>query len=248
MQVEVAHSGDQHHRHVDQSETERSSPHRAGHAGPDVGRLRPEDFLPEPRPRCDDERPGEAGLERGGQVGRFGAVLTLGSRGLLPAGLGRDQLEHALAVAVLVGLRSEAVMQRLHEPPGHLHLALAGSAARAGDVELRRVDQLVGEVHGVQGQHAVERAHRDQVLAVVEHPPPEAGARGLAQRIVEQPVGVVSIRRRHRGSTCGHRRRDRSPPRTRTPPVRPRAKPRRPRPRSRPGSEPRTRPGAPRSP
>ena len=45
----------------------------------------------------------------------------------------------------------------------------------------------------MQRDDVVERTDRDEIFAVVEHPPPDSGAAGLGQRVVQQPVGPARV-------------------------------------------------------
>ena len=72
----------------------------------------------------------------------------------------------------------------------------AGPFERLRELDLLAVHDLVGEAHRVEPEHAVERADRGEVLAVVEREPAEPGPAGLLERVVQEPVGVAALRPR----------------------------------------------------
>ena len=79
----------------------------------------------------------EARLERGHEVGHLLGLRRLGLHGdLLAGGLALDQLEHLLAVLVLVLLGLEVRRERVDQLLGHLQLAV-------GDLEVLGLGQVV---------------------------------------------------------------------------------------------------------
>ena len=84
-------------------------------------------------------------------------------------------------------------MERVDQPAGHLHLAGGGLAAGAFDLQLVPSHYLVVEAQRVQRHHVVECTDRHQVLAIVEGEPADPGAAALAQRLVQEPVGVLGV-------------------------------------------------------
>jgi hypothetical protein len=122
----------------------------------------------------------------------FGRLL-LGRPRLLALGLALDHVEHRVAVLVLALRGVEVLVQRRDELARHLDLAVARLALRRVELDLLGRYELVGEPHRVQREHAVERADRGEVLAVVEREPAQAGAAGPLERVVQQPVRVAAV-------------------------------------------------------
>src|SRR4051812_43492400 len=154
---------------------------------------RPNDSDPVQSARATSVPRRQACLERGHQVARVLRLGALRQRLDLALGLRLDVLEQALAVLVLELLRLELGLERLEQLARHLLLLLRRVARRRGDVEVLHRHELVVEEHRVQAENAVERPHGDEVLAVVEDPPPDPGAVGLLERVVQQPVGILAV-------------------------------------------------------
>src|SRR5215211_547117 len=135
----------------------------------------------------------QARLERVEEVRGLLERLRLDAFDLLALRLPVDQVEHGLAVGVLVLLGVEPGVKGVDQLLGDLRLLLAGPLAGDRDVELAGVDDLVVEAHRVEGEHAVERAHRGEVLAIVEGEAADADPLGLLERLAEHPVRLPVV-------------------------------------------------------
>src|SRR3954471_8720105 len=132
---------------------------------------------------------GQALLERGHQVGdRRGLVPVVGQRDALALLLALDDLEQALAVAIVVARRVPVLRHRLDQRGGPVEPVLGRLAAAAGDVLGR--PQLVVEQHRGQREQAVADADRDEVLLRAHHEAPEGRAVGLLHHLDQQLVGA----------------------------------------------------------
>src|SRR5581483_9794079 len=142
----------------------------------------------------------DARLQRSHEVDDLvgGDRLRCGHELRLARSLALDEVEHAVAIRVLVLLRFERARQRVDELLRHRHLAIADvdavDAAELGD-RVGVVD-LVGVHHRRQQQLTVLRAHRGEVLLRAHH---EAGGahlrgrrHGLRQPRVRLYRGVVA--------------------------------------------------------
>ena len=136
--VEVARRAHQLHGHVDEAEAERAAPQRA----------RPISASPRRSPRAQrpDRRRARAPPARPGRSP--------------PLGLALDQLEHRLAVGVVVDARARS--PRWSESTACAAIStsrFAGLLLRASMSSSSRGDDLVVEAQGVQRDHVVERPH-----------------------------------------------------------------------------------------
>ena len=127
--------------------------------------------------------------ERGHQVDDLPLVL-LGFRLGQPLSLGLrpDQAEQLLAVAIVVFLRLERVAQVLDEGRRHLDLGLLEPASA---VDLLRLTNLVGVVHGLQQEHAFIGTERSEVLLVADDHLRDAHLPGLVERLDQKAIGLL---------------------------------------------------------
>lgn len=114
---------------------------------------------------------------------------------VLVSPLAADEVEHGVAVGVRVGGGVEVLMQRVDELARHLDLLARGLAPGGVDLEVARVDDLVGEAQRVQRQHVVVGAQGDEVLAVVEGEAADPRLARAPQGLVQQPVGLGRVTR-----------------------------------------------------
>ena len=136
----------------------------------------------------------EARLEGGHQVGDLLRLLVRRlDRDLLAVGLGLDQLEHLLAVLVVVLRGLEVRRQRVDQLLGHLELAVRGLEVlgRGHVVEVVGRHDLVVEDHRLHRQHvALAGADRDELLLGAQHDAGDRHLAGLAHRLEQQAVGL----------------------------------------------------------
>src|SRR4051812_44245346 len=135
----------------------------------------------------------DAGFERRRQVVAVLRLLLLEQVYLLARGLALDQVEHRLAIGVLVVAGVVVLLERIDELFRHLDLALGGLASRSVELQLVRAHHLVVEAQSVEGYHVLERANGHQVLPVVEGEASDPRPSTAAERLVEQAVGVLGV-------------------------------------------------------
>ena len=184
MDVEVARAADELHGHVDEPEAERAGPQRAGHIS---------------RPGSPRARP----------PGRRRARAPLGGElDLLARRLALDQLQHRVAVGVLV-------VARARTPRPAISRAGRPSRPRASPACGRRLGRSRSPARRPR-RGSASCAARGRRRAGARRPaargrgrPSGRCRRARSQRRVQQPVGVLAASRRRGNRSC-RRRADRS--------------------------------------
>src|SRR4051812_34937438 len=135
----------------------------------------------------------DAGFERRHQVVAVLRLLLLEQIYLLARGLALDQVEHRLAIGVLVVLGVVVQLKRIDELVRHVDLALRGFASRSVELQLVGAHHLVVEAQRVQRYHVLERPNGHEVLPVVEGEASDPGSPAAPQGFMEEAVGVLGV-------------------------------------------------------
>src|SRR5580704_7089545 len=135
----------------------------------------------------------DAGVERLHQVDDLGGRLRrLLDHDLVALALLLDQRLDLFAVRVVVALGVPVGLHRLDEQLRHGELAVADlvRVGQLGQLVARAAD-LVGEVHGVQGQRVLFGPDSHEVLLVAHHHGGDADTVGVGHRLAQQRIGLV---------------------------------------------------------